>query len=141
MNKVKSNWQESSCGAPHRSSLGPHFYLIYMKELPKATNSSVKLFVVDAILSLSDKNSTDLGLTTNEEFKKIENLMKINRLTINHKKKNYMIITKKKVNESPFNIKIGQNEITNQKWVKYLGVMIDNRLKWKNHVHHVNAKL
>ena len=38
--------------------------------------------------------------------------MKTNKLTINYKKTNYMIVTKqKKINKSLFKIKIGQNEI------------------------------
>ena len=37
--------------------------------------------------------------------------MKTNKLTINYKKTNYMIVTKQKINKYLFKIKIGQNEI------------------------------
>ena len=67
--------------------------------------------------------------------------MKTNKLTINYKKKNYMIVTKQKINKSLFKIKIGQNEIIQKDSVKYLGIMFDNKMNWKQHINYLNAKL
>ena len=52
-----------------------------------------------------------------------------------------MIITKKKIDKSLFNIKIGQNKIQQQDNIKYLGVMIDNGMNWSKHIMYLNAKL
>ena len=67
--------------------------------------------------------------------------MKSNKLTINYKKTNYMIITKRKINKSLFKIKIGQNEIIQKDYVKYLGIIIDNKMNWTQHINYLKAKL
>ena len=67
--------------------------------------------------------------------------MKTNKLTINYKKTNYMIVTKQKINKFLFKIKIGQNEIIQKDSVKYLGIMFDNKMNWKQHINYLNAKL
>ena len=52
-----------------------------------------------------------------------------------------MIITKRKINKFLFKIKIGQNEIIQKDYVKYLGIMIDNKMNWTQHINYLNAKL
>ena len=39
------------------------------------------------------------------------------------------------------NIKINNRTIEEKKHTKYLGILIDNTLCWKTHIHHVNMKL
>ena len=85
------------------------------------------LFADDAIPTCIDKNPNILQhKTNNAELKKIEDWMKTNKLTINYKKTNYVIITKQKIKKSLFKIKISQNEIIQKDNVKYLGIIIDN---------------
>ena len=67
--------------------------------------------------------------------------MKTNKLIINYKKTNYMIFTKQKINKSLFKIKIGQNEIIQKDSVKYLGIIIDNKMNWTQDINYLNAKL
>ena len=67
--------------------------------------------------------------------------MRINKLTINYKKTNYMILTKKKLNNFPFVIKIGENVIDRQQCVKYLGIMIDEKMSWANQINYLNTKI
>ena len=62
------------------------------------------MHIDDAILTCIDKNPNVLQHKTNAELKKIEDWMKTNKLTINYKKTNYMIITKRKINKSFTNI-------------------------------------
>ena len=67
--------------------------------------------------------------------------MKANQLTINYKKINYMIFTKKKINQFTFTIQIGQNKIVRVNKMKYLEVMMDDTLSWKEHVNYLNSKI
>ena len=62
------------------------------------------MHIDDPILTCIDKNPNILQQKTNAELKKIEDWMKTNKLTINYKKTNYMIITKRKINKSFTNI-------------------------------------
>ena len=108
--------------------VGSLLFLIYINDLPNASNLKVTLFADDAILTCIDKNPNILECKTNAELKKIEDWMKTNKLTRNYKKTNYMIVTKQKINKSLFKIKIGQNEIIQKDSVKYLGIMFDNKM-------------
>ena len=61
-----------------------------------------------------------------------------NKLSINFKKTNYMIITtpRKKTN-----IKITTCNIEQKSQIKYLGVYIDEHLQWDAQLKHVNNKI
>ena len=68
--------------------------------------------------------------------------MKTNKLTITTKKTNYMIITKQ--NETNFCLKSKLDKIKlfiQKDSVKYLGIMIDNKMNWTQHINYLNAKL
>ena len=95
VNNVKSEWCTVKCGVPQGSTLGPLLFLIYINDLHQATKLNVKLFADDAVLSLSNKIPNSLQFDINLELLKVENWMRINKLTINYKKTNYMILTKK----------------------------------------------
>ena len=64
----------------------------------------------------------------NDQLTKIDDWMKINQLTINYKKTNFMIFTRKKKIFSPLSISIDQNIINHKTNVKYLGVVIDEKM-------------
>ena len=65
--------------------------------------------------------------------------MQINTLTINHKKTELILITKKKINK--FDIKINGITIKRKNSSKYLGIIIDDKLNWKNHVQNLCSKI
>ena len=59
-------------------------------------------------------------------------------LCINFKKTNYMIITSPK---KKTNIRITVCSIEQKSQIKYLGVFIDEHLKWDAQLHHINNKI
>ena len=65
--------------------------------------------------------------------------MQINKLTINHKKTEFILITTKNINK--FDIKI--NGITTKRInsSKYLGIIIDDKLNEKNHVQNLCSEI
>ena len=77
----------------------------------------------------------------NLELLKVQNWMRINKLTINYKKTNYMILIKKKLNNFPFVIKIGENAIDCKQCVKYLGIMIDEKMSWADQINYLYTKI
>ena len=61
----------------------------------------------------------------NNELKQVNNWMKLNKLLINHKKPENIIVTNKK--EKPcYDVKIDQTTICQNSCIKYLGVLIDD---------------
>ena len=79
---------------------------------------------------------------TNNEIKKIFNWLVANKLTLNIKKSQFMIISKRKgVNKNSFKLKINGVSLERCSSYKYLGLFIDEGLTWKNHIKHVCQKL
>jgi len=76
----------------------------------------------------------------NNELHKIDDWMKINKLSINYNKTKFMIISSKK---APHNVKIsmGKHKIAEVPEMKYLGIACDNKLSWKLHIQHTCTKL
>jgi len=65
-----------------------------------------------------------------------------NKLTINAAKSNVIIVshtTKKSIPK--FTIRCNGIPITIQEHVKYLGVVIDNKLNFQEHIHQIEKKL
>ena len=79
----------------------------------------------------------------NENMQKIINRMRINKLSINYSKSEFMIITKKKKKQfkPKFEIVIEDNKIQQKSFVKYLGILIDDKLNWKHQVKQICSKI
>ena len=98
MTGTTSNLALITCGVPEGSILGPLLFLLYINDLPLVSNLSTKLFADDTVLTGTDITINTLTSTTNIELEKIDNCMKLNKLTINYKKSQFMLIFKKKEN-------------------------------------------
>ena len=64
-----------------------------------------------------------------------------NKLTLNYKKRCYMLVSKKPLNDSNFSVLINQNLIEKFEYVKYQGVYFDNKLSWKTHIDKLRKKI
>ena len=142
--KINGKSSELNClnvGIPQGSILGPLLFLIYINDLPNASNFFVKLFADDTFLSLSCQNFKELEKKTNYEIKKIYNWLKANKLTLNITKSKFMIISKRKGVNTNFKLKINGLRLERCSSYKYLGLFIDEGLTWKNHVKHICQKM
>ena len=66
--------------------------------------------------------------------------MKDNKLTINYSKTNYIIFTKKSTSHN-YNISIENNVLERVKNTKYLGIILNEKLKWGPHIEHLCKKI
>ena len=138
-----SSLQKVTCGIPQGSSLGPLLFLMYVNDLPKSSEFSTTLFADDTYLTLSDKNLTDLKNRANDQLKDIDIWLRSNKLSLNYSKTKYILI-----NEQPqisvqykFKLVINQNIIERATSVKYLGVYLDEKMTWSNHVQQLLLQL
>ena len=114
---------------------------MFINDLPQASKFNATLFADDANLHISHQNPRTLQVMVNEEIEKIENWMYSNKLTLNYSKCCYMIISRKPLNISEFSLTMNNLNIKRSDCVKYLGVLLDENLTWKNQVQKLNKSL
>ena len=100
---VKINDAESSLtniefGVPQGSILGPLLFLIYINDLPEATNFFIKLFADDTFLCSQNQNLLCLENEVNLELHKVFIWLASNKLTLNIGKSKFMFFFKQKEN-------------------------------------------
>ena len=137
-----SLYKVMSIGVPQGSVLGPLLFLIFINDLPNATNLDIKLFADDTFLSASSSNKKTLQKLIDVELKKVYTWLVENKLTLNIKKSQFMIITNKKnFNKDDFKVKLNGKNLNRCTSYKYLGVMLDDKLNWKVHIDYIIAKI
>ena len=97
-----------------------------------------RIFADDTNMFYSSKDSEQLQSVINEELGKVLKFCAANILSISFKNTYYMIITSPK---KKTNIRITACNIEQKSQIKYLGVFIDEHLKWDAQLQHVNNKI
>jgi len=87
------------------------------------------LFADDTVLVQSDNNLGKLQNSVNHEMTKVMDWLTANKLSLNISKTKYMLITNKHVRNESFVLNVNRNRMT----YKYLGVIVDEKLTWKEH--------
>ena len=111
-----------------------------MNDLSGSTSSSIRLFADDACLIVDNKDHKKLEYLVNKELENVNVWMKLNKLSINYNKTNYIILTNKKIQNS-INVKLEGHSLERVKETKYLGVILNEKLNWTKHVNFIKNKL
>ena len=90
-------------------------------------------FADDTILVQSDNNLGKLQNSVNHEVTKVIDWLTANKLPLNESKTKYMLITDKHVRTESFAINANRNCIERSLTYKYLGVIVYEKLTWKEH--------
>ena len=114
-----------------------------MNDLPVHTKFYVNLFADDTVLLLKNKNIHELQEQLSDAQKRIDDGMKYNRLSVNYSKATYFVAhPKRKISPlAQFELKIREHALLKKNNTKYLGVIIDQDLKWHVHIENVIKKL
>ena len=102
------------------------------------------LFADDAALTCSHESPKVLQKTLNGEVKKLHQWFITNKLTLNLNKTKFMLFHKKRnLNQKlkKFKVNINNYSIEQVCQFKYLGVVLDNKLNWNEHINFVSTKL
>ena len=140
VNGQKSTPEEVTCGVPQGSILGPLLFNLYINDLTAASDLTVRLYADDACLTFCHKNISILKNKVNTELILVSDWLKVNKLSINYSKSNYMIFNNTKLKQNLF-IEIDGNKLQKINVINYLGVHLDDKLNWKKHLEHVEMKL
>jgi hypothetical protein len=134
LGNITSNWEVIKCGVPQGSILGPLFFLIYINNLPKIINkdNNMVLFADDMNIIITDSNKQDFNINVNQMFQDINTWFNKTQY-LEFRTKNYYNVNTQ--------IKYDQKCITNATEIKFLGLIIDDTLSWKQHIEQVVNKM
>ena len=141
-----TTFESITYGVPQGSILGPLLFLIYVNDLPNATNIlDPIMFADDTNLFYSHHDIKTLFSTVNAELQKLADWFTANRLSLNIKKTKYTFFHKNSVKDNiPLklpDLHISNKSIERKSSIKFLGVMLDEHIAWNDHIHAIEKKL
>ena len=143
---VRSVFKKIKCGVPQGSILGPLLFLLYINDLPASSKlSELILFADDTNIFYSHRNIKDLFKTVNSELSQINEWFKANKLSLNVDKTNFTLFHKESQSDNlPLKLPtlyLNDIKIKREKFIKFLGVYIDEHINWKRHIDFIDKKV
>ena len=127
---------------PQGSILGPLLFLIYINDLHAAIKYSEVHHFADTNLLNFNSCVKSINKQVNYDLKNLSNWLKANKISLNVGKTELVFFTSsKKKLDCDLKIKLNGKRLYETDSVKYLGIQIDKRLTWKQHINHVALKL
>ena len=130
-------------GVPQGSILGPLLFLIFINDFPNCSEFfKFTLFADDSTLTCKfKKNTSPVNIVSQLEAKllSIGSWLNANRLKLNSSKSNFICFTyRKNITLPP--IRIGNSIISEVNSTKFLGVILDKNLNYKEHITNISNK-
>ena len=140
-NKFVSSPQAITCGVPQGSVLGPLLFLIYINDLQNVSDAFQMItYADDTNIFLSHQNLDILFKNANNELKQIKNWFICNKLCLNVSKTCFQLYGSRNIELTPTLI-LDAAPIKRESTVKFLGVLVDEKLSFKDHINHVAHNL
>ena len=142
LNDITSTTLTIEYGVPQGSILGPLLFLIYINNLPYGLVTTPRFFADDTALITTSNSTRILQEATNFELSRVSEWMESNSLTVNPSKAKSLLISpyiRKTARLMSFTF--NEEKIEPSKSAKYLGVLIDNILKFNEHITYLESKI
>ena len=126
-----SDWSSNNRGVPQGSILGPLLFILFINDLPLATENKTFLFADDTAVICEGRDQALLKERLEDCMIDLSKWFSSNSLKINNSKTemikfgNYFTIPQLSYKDS----------------VKFLGIYIDSNLDWKKHINYILPKL
>ncbi len=135
INGVKSSLQKCKLGVPQGSILGPLLFCLYINDLPESCKEvDCQMYADDTIIYVTAESSHMAAEMLTSQLVCISQWLQDNGLTLNYTKTVSMCFSLKNKALDVFKIKIEQKEIKEVSEFKYLGVIVDSKLKFDAHI-------
>ena len=137
-----SKFKEINIGVPQGSVLGPILFLAYINDAPTISSLfSTCLFCDDTTLIFENKNIDYLIQNCNSGLNEFYNWCSANRLSINISKTSSMLFSNTTSSANLPVIKLNNIQIERLSSVQFLGITIDDNLKFNLHINNIAKKI
>ena len=138
-NNSCSNWTPIRCGVPQGSLLSPLLFNIFMNDMNEAViGSSLRLYADDTTQYVADKNPTVLQSSLNQDMERLSSWLDHNYLRANGDKTQAMVLGK---STHHYDLKFNGAPIDIKEHLKILGVHLDNKLTFQEHISEILKKV
>ena len=123
-------------GVPQGSLLAPLLFIIHIHELPSSLkHTHISMYADDTVIYRSGTNLKQIKKALQEDLEQVVTWMEINRLVLNKEKTKGMLFGTRQRLEAVANfyITISGTNVEMVSKFTYLGVTLDEELKWKAH--------
>jgi len=147
VNSTLSTFKTTTCGVPQGTVLGPLLFLVYINDIASAIKEGeLRLFADDSNLFVIAKDMQQLFNIANRELYNINQWFICNKMYLNKDKTNFMLFKPSRIDNDHIknfnlNLFIEGFVIDRVYSTKYLGLIIDDMLTWKDHIKSLVAKV
>ena len=131
-------------GVPQGSVLGPTLFLIFINDIFNLNlNGTIRLFADDTSLFYRKKDLNGMQQIMQTDLVKLNEYFTCNMLFLNFSKTKFMIFqsARKNLGSVDINIIVMNRAIEQVNNYKYLGVILDSKATWENHIDHICKKI
>ena len=135
-----SEFCDISCGVPQGSVLGPILFLLFINDISNfaVEGCVLNMYADDVIIYTSATSKDELDSRLQVCIDNISNWYSMNKLCINKKKSNVMVIGSKwqlkSLNLDDFTISVDSDKLFLASQAKYLSLWVRNDLSWDDHI-------
>ena len=141
VNGKTSTFMEVTCGVPQGSILGPLLFSIFINDIEYACNLSKPYLFADDGALFFQHICRESYLNVRIEMLTITKWLEVNKLALNIDKTQYIIFDNLDYNDRIYLDTESRMYIDESKVVKYLGLMVDHKLSFKDHIEYIKKKI
>ena len=142
---LETDTENICCRVPQDSILGPLLLLLYVNDLHNLSALDPIMFADDTNLFYEHKDLKTLFSLVNQELQKINEWFEANKLSLNVGKTKYLLFHQPgRKNDLPLllpRLLIKKHKVERVKSIKFLGVLLDENLSWKDHIKYIENKV
>lgn len=139
INNDRSKLSEIRAGIPQGSVLGPLLYTIFTSDMPTNDDVTVATYADDTAIIATSECPTEASAFAQHQLNDLGVWINKWNIKVNAEKSSHITFAYGRRDCPP--VHLNNNVIPERSTVKYLGMVLDRRLKWKPHIQAKRAQL